>query len=458
MKKIFLFLSIIGLLSCDDFLDVAPKGQLIPTTMEDFELLLNAPSMMNASEYNVLQYYCDDAYWPDMLMMVMKQVPMLYKSYTWEKDIYAANEDDQMWTSSYSRIFTYNTVVGKIMDSKGGTTTQKESIRAEAMLGRSVDYFYLVNTYGPAYSEGTKDTPAVPLVLTDDAAQVLERNTIGEVYEQIVKDLKYAADYLPETPKLSIYRGSKAGAWGMLARIGLYTGDWEMAVEYANLALNKHNTLLNYNNYTVVDDRRDIGRTDLPRINNNPEVFYARQFSYQYSVSGLIWASPELEALYTTGDRRFTLYFSKYFSMMGSNLQWSNYAAFYELCITPAVPELLLTRAEAYARLGGGANREKALADLNRLRQNRFEPAYYQPLSSSDDSEVLRRVLDERRRELIYMGLRFYDQKRLNLEPAFASDRTRVVERVTLSMPINSPLYVMTIWPKIADYHPEWFE
>ena len=459
MKKIILpSLIILVLTSCNDFLDVAPKGELIPTTTNDFEMLLNDPRMMEASEYNVLQYYCDDAYLPDMLLMVFKTVPFLFKSYTWEKDIYTENEDDSMWTGSYSRIFTYNSIIDKVMDSKEGTAAHKESVRGEALLGRAVDYFYLVNTYGPAYSEATMHTPSVPLVLTDDVTQQLVRNTPKEVYDQIIEDLKQAVEVLPEQPKLSAYRGSKDGAFGMLSRIGLYTGNWDMAAEYANIVLENHNTLLDYNDYSIIDDQMSIGRTNLPRLYDNPEVFYIRQFGYQYSVSGLIWISPALEDLYEAGDRRFELYFTQYFSMMGSDMPWYNYSAFYELCITPTVPELLLTRAEAYARLGGATNRSNALADLNKLRQNRIEPAFYVPLSSSDDSQVLKWVLDERRRELVYMGLRFYDQKRLNLEPEFAKDLTRVVEGNTLTLPANSPLYTMTIWPKIANYHPEWFK
>ena len=43
------------------------------------------------------------------------------------------------------------------------------------------------------------------------------------------------------------------------------------------------------------------------------------------------------------------------------------------------------------------------------------------------DTEVLGWILDERRRELVHVGLRLYDQKRLNLEPAFAKALTRTV-------------------------------
>lgn len=460
MKKIFLLFAIMSLtlVSCDKFLDIVPKGELIPVTTDDFELLLNDPQMMYASEYNVLNYYSDDAYWPDMLMMVMKTVPVLYKSYTWEKNIYTETEDDPMWTKSYNRIFTYNTILDKIMDSKGGSKSQKEGIRGEALLGRAVDYFYLVSTYGPAYSEANSSTPTVPLMLSNDIAQNLTRNTLKEIYDHITTDLKEAADLLPTQPKISEFRGSKAGAWGMLSRIGLYTRNWEMAAEYASMVLEKHNTLLNYNDYQVVNDKISIGRTNLPRLQGNPEVFYIRQFDYPYSVSGLVWCSPTLQQSYKQGDRRFNLFFTTYFSMMGGDLPWYNYSAFYELCITPTVPELLLTRAEAYARLGGATNIQKALTDLNKLRKNRIEPAYYSDLNSTNGTEVLKWILEERRRELVFGGLRFYDQKRYNVDPELAKDLTRMVEGKTLELPANSPLYVMSIWPKVSNYHPEWFK
>ena len=45
MKKIISFLIIaITLISCDadDFLDIKPKGELIPETLEDYDLILNS--------------------------------------------------------------------------------------------------------------------------------------------------------------------------------------------------------------------------------------------------------------------------------------------------------------------------------------------------------------------------------------------------------------------------------
>ncbi len=73
-------------------------------------------------------------------------------------------------------------------------------------------------------------------------------------------------------------------------------------------------------------------------------------------------------------------------------------------------PEVLLMRAEAYARMN---ELGLAIADLNTLRQYRFKTGT-PPLTAGTQDEVIKWVLEERRRELPIGGYkRFLDLKRL---------------------------------------------
>ena len=105
--------------------------------------------------------------------------------------------------------------------------------------------------------------------------------------------------------------------------------------------------------------------------------------------------------------------------------------------------ELYLIAAECAARAGDKAT---ALERLNALRDNRIEGNT--PLDAADADEALRLVLDERRRELVFIDyLRLADLKRLNREPAFARTITRTMMSTgeTFELQPNSPKYVLPI-------------
>ena len=69
------------------------------------------------------------------------------------------------------------------------------------MAMRAYHYFMLVNTYGEPYNYN-KDALGVVLKLNVPYVEGgLARSTVGEVYEQIVKDLETASAVLNKYPK-----------------------------------------------------------------------------------------------------------------------------------------------------------------------------------------------------------------------------------------------------------------
>lgn len=451
-----LLLFIISTLACERFTDVPPKGQMIPTTAEDFESILNNPDLGNTSETYILGYLSDDAYIPDMILPVFATLPYISNAYRWENTIYTDQEKDELWSGAYNRIFSYNIIIDHVLGSEGDNTDYKRSIWAEALVGRAMEYFYLVNAYGPAYDAVTANEDfAVPLILKADINQKeVKKASVASIYNQIINDLEQAIPALPDQPKLNNRRASKSAAYGLLARIGLYMGNYKLAEKYASLVLTIHNTLLDLNDFDVIDPNISIGRNNLPDAKNNPEVFYNRSFPYPYGPAGLVWMSDDLKNKFKEGDRRLELYYSYFFEMMGMELPWLNYCAYVKSSIAPGVPEMLLTRAECYARAGDSESLRKALNDLDNLRKMRFDKTTYQKLESTDASEVLQWVLDERRCELAFMGLRLFDQKRLNKESAFSKNVTRIIEGQEKVLTPNSPQYILPIWPKVTSMNP----
>jgi hypothetical protein len=60
-----------------------------------------------------------------------------------------------------------------------------------------------------------------------------------------------------------------------------------------------------------------------------------------------------------------------------------------------------------------------------------------------DDDTALKLTLDERRREAMYNGLRWFDLKRLNKDPRFKKDLSREIEGETFTLPAGDNRYVL---------------
>ncbi len=107
-----------------------------------------------------------------------------------------------------------------------------------------------------------------------------------------------------------------------------------------------------------------------------------------------------------------------------------------------ALDEVVLTRAECYARLD---KPNEALADLNMLLLKRYKTGTYIPYTVNNTVNVMKLILAERRKELLFRGSRWMDLKRLNLEPAYATTITRTVNGKVYTLLPNSKRYVLPI-------------
>jgi hypothetical protein len=216
--------------------------------------------------------------------------------------------------------------------------------------------------------------------------------------------------------------------------------NFNLAGEYADkaLAINSSlNTLATYIGNTV----------SFPRRHEDPEVLLSRLSAGSFFSQ----LNPELINLFTPGDVRRELFTGTTFGVPGTAYirpQFNEFASHTGL----SVPEMMLNRAEVYARAGDVS---KTLELLNKLRKTRIKVADYQELSVSGPADLLPAVINERRRELMGTGLRWFDQRRLNLDPEFAKPyvRTFLGQQYTLSPGSNR--YIYPIAPAVLDLNPE---
>ena len=456
MKNVTTILAIcvvVMLTGCNDYLDIKPKGEKIPTTVSDYETLLNYESVQKVSD-TYPAYLTDDVFLPDVaegtatpgLNSVDQSIRNLY---LFKKEVFGDAQDDGFWFASYNRIYYYNTVIDNIMNADGSDEQQKLSIRAEALISRALEYLYLVNGYAKYYDVRTAESdPGVPLILDEDISKKnLVRASVKDVYAQIQSDLQTALPNLPMQAKGNAFRASKAAGYGVLAKMYLYMGNYAEALKAANEVLEINNSLLDLKKYAVVKAQSSIGRTNVPQDIDNPENIYIKFAPYVYGLSSKVFGSDELISLFSEDDMRLQVYFTKNFR----NIPTDKYvwAPYLRANLAVSSPEIYLIAAECEAREG---SIERAIALINKLRDNRIKNNT--DVVATDRNDALQKVLEERRRELAMSGMvRYIDLKRLNQESQFAKTVTHVTGEGTFSLEPNSPLYVLPIPAKVMRFN-----
>jgi hypothetical protein len=314
---------------------------------------------------------------------------------------------NDIWSSSYTAILRCNNII----DAK---VTGADDIKAQAMALRALAYFKMVNFFAAPYTTDTS-SQGVPLILHYVPFLLPTRNSVGEVYAQIVSDLTAA---IPTAPAYSssVFL-SKYAIEGLLAKVYLYMGDYTNAQSSANDVINNSGfTLVTPGNFDAFWADPGI-KSDQVEVmfEINEDVLTNNGFD---DLGGIyingyqdLYCSSQLQALYSATDVRADL-------LIAGNTK-SGAAAFLVNKYPNAgssdrdnpkvlrLAEVYLVGAEAAAR---NSDEASALAWLNTLMTNR-DPAF---AGYSDTGPALiADIVQERRKELAFEGDRFFDLNRL---------------------------------------------
>ena len=465
MKKLYILLiAALSLASCESFVDIVPKGQTIPTTVDNFGDMLNNGSLaMSDDGYsftelcyctNFIEYLSDDFTAPDnpasVYYSIFRNISYVYNTVIWNKEIYSVADEDNNWNGLYKSNYIANFVLDNIDTAEPGVSYTRETVKARALVHRAFNYFELVNLYGKQYNAATASSDlGVPLVLESNINNQYPRATVAEVYAQILKDLDLAIELFDNTnPEFNNLPG-KATAYALRARTYLWMQDYDKAYADASASLNLRNTLIDYNTlfqYMPGIPAYGIGGYDTNRT-TNPEILYLR-----YKSESLLGTySDKLMAITDTqNDLRWTTFMGDL--AMSGVLEKVNWTRILNGGIN--IAEVWLTKAEAALRKSS-PDVTDALASLNHLRQNRYAAATFKPVTTTDKDELLTEILNERRRELVFTILSFMDKKRLNADPKTAQDMTRTIYGQTYTMPVGDPRWQLLIPYNVMDFNPQ---
>ena len=320
------------------------------------------------------------------------------------KQMNSANEDARVqWVDSYQVINITNNVLSAlaVVDA-----ADRDRVEGEALFLRSLMFFDLVRFFAQQYQTGSASTQlGVPIVLTPtrgiDENSFVSRNSVEEVYNQVIGDLTTAASKLPL--KNGVY-ATRGAANALLARVYLQKGDYAKARDAAN-------TVISSGTYELQPTYADVFNND----DNTPEDIFATQITPQDLMSSMteFFSVPEFGGrdgdieildghlnLYSAGDERRDLFFLGNGGMRSG--KWNN---LYGVVNLLRLAEMYLIRAECNIRLSTitGAT---PLSDYNSVHVR----AGLVPASSV----TLANILLERRLELSYEGHRIHDQRRLH--------------------------------------------
>ncbi len=314
-----------------------------------------------------------------------------------------------MWGNAYIAIQRANRIIAA--DVTGGRVPE---IKAEARAIRALMYFHLVRTFAVPYSENPQ-AKGVPLILSYDPDLLPEtRNTVEEVYTQIISDLQAAYTDGPEYS--SSARISKYTIGGLLAKVYLNKGEYQNALTAAEDVIdNSEYSLVSADSYvdywTNPAPRTDAVETmfeiDADVVNNNGFDDLGGIYVNGYTD---IYASTQLVNLFSATDVRTELLVpgtTKGGAPATLVFKFSN--ASNNDRDNPKVlrlSEIYLIAAEAAYRTSDEAT---ALDYLNALMAERDPGFTY----ASSGAQLLDDIIEERRKELAFEGDRLYDLNRL---------------------------------------------
>ncbi|SEL41505.1 RagB/SusD family nutrient uptake outer membrane protein [Parapedobacter koreensis] len=415
---------------CDPFLDVKPNKKLvIPQSLDDLQALLDYyPNIQfdpAIGEVSADDYYLTTEIWNGLFSENDRQL------YIWaDHGIYSTAPLD--WIYPYRNIYQANVVIENLsaLTSDLDDLERWNSIMGQALFLRARAFLSVALIWSKPYNANTADTDlGIPIRLSSDFNLISNRSTLRESYNQILKDLQAAVEYLPSTA-IHPYRASKPAALALLARTYLYMGDYANCLLHAEACLALRDDLLDYNTL------EKSATYPIPEFNQ--EILYQSTQSSPPIAPSRAKIDSTLYNSYNDNDLRKTLFFRE--NSDSSHSFKGSYNSGNTLFSGLATDEVYLMRAECLARLG---EYEKALANLNALLEKRMVTETFQPIGIPDGS-LLDLILEHRRKELLMRGLRWPDIKRFNQE-GLNIGLTRVIDQNTYELLPNSPRFILPI-------------
>ena len=117
--------------ACDDWLGNQPKGEMIPETLNDYQMLLNSQYLYNSLDVYPL-FLTDDIRLTGRGEIVnesgdftdfdyLGKSEEMRNAYSFANgDLFLPGDADPIWNDGYEHIFTYNAIINNVLNTTDG--------------------------------------------------------------------------------------------------------------------------------------------------------------------------------------------------------------------------------------------------------------------------------------------------------------------------------------------------
>lgn len=262
-----LAVSVLGMASCNDMLDIAPSGQFGDDQLNDNSidgLMASAYAGLEAHFFGnneafsgpitnwVFDVRSDDAYKGGGGVSMEGYIHQLEISNLTNDNAVNLNK----WRNNYYAIARVHQAMDAINSS---SLTDKTPLIAELKLLRAYFYFDLIRVF-----------ERIPYLTENSVATEVRYDEFSreQIYGFIKDDLKFAWENLPES-QADAGRFNRYVAAALMAKVSAQTSSWGDVVTYADYVINSHK-------YELYDNFCDMSKVE---FNNKKESIMAIQFS-----------------------------------------------------------------------------------------------------------------------------------------------------------------------------------
>ncbi len=308
--------------------------------------------------------------------------------------------NEGLWASNYDCINRVNNVLSRIADISM-SAEERNTYTGDALFMRALCHFNLCGFFGGV---PIKILPTSDLSSIDQA-----RNTIAEVYTQVIADLLQAEQVLPLTRSRG--KASSFSASALLARVYLFQFHLLNDPLIATKAVNEANKVINEGGYLLAPSYGELftGNTtesifevvyDVQNSNRLAQYFFPRSRTGRYEIS-------PPEAFILSFEPNDTSRFDASITYDSTNLpygyKYRDILSGTDRVYVLRLAEMYMIRAEALAYTNGSI--ESIRDDINVIRGR----AGLEAVTATDYTELKHAIEYERRHEFAFEGQRWSD-------------------------------------------------
>lgn len=232
-KRYLIFIFLIGMIfsSCESLLEINPVDEGVILKPDAIQTKTDLQELLN-SAYDVVNGFYGGRFQRTSELLadnvvlrdgITDEMVNIYKRYTT-----GYFTDNETYEQAYICILRSNLVLENMELVSGMTAEDSKRMTAEAKFLRAIAHFAVVRLFAQPYGYTTaNDHPGI-VIKTNSKVELLPRNTVAEVYQQVINDLAEAETNLPATNSGFVYATSWA-AKAALAQVYFQMHDYDKA-------------------------------------------------------------------------------------------------------------------------------------------------------------------------------------------------------------------------------------